>query len=133
MDPALRIIPFVRKEEELAKEKSSSGATNYPGKIRRVPDSPVRKQVFDLLSVGLCLLLVRSRLTRLVRKRWNSGGFVVILKNCRNHKKPPPTMQATCLTKPPEAATLFYGGMAIGSSWCHAKLESSLIVFSFVP
>jgi hypothetical protein len=52
-----------------------------------------------------------------VRKGWNSGGLVAMLKNCGNHTKPPATTAAVRLTVALEAATLsFEFWIAVGSS-----------------
>jgi hypothetical protein len=77
--PAVRVCAFVREKEQLVQVEANSGATNYSGEIRGIPDNPVREYVFDLLPVGMCLLLVG--------KLWNSGRLVTVLKNCGNHKK----------------------------------------------
>jgi hypothetical protein len=57
----------------LTEEKASGRTADSTGKIRGIPDNPVGKHGFDLLPVGLCLLLVW--------KVWNS-----FLENCCNHK-----------------------------------------------
>jgi hypothetical protein len=75
------------------------------------------------LSVILRLLLMG--------KPGNSGGFVAVLKNGGNHKKPPATMQAVCLTVALEAATIFMLSRAVSSFSCLVKQAGSLAVLFF--
>jgi hypothetical protein len=109
----------------LVEEKPNSGAANSTGKIRRIANDPVGEHVFDFLPVVLSFLLVRKGCL---------CAFVGMLKNCCNHKKTSSDHASYLLDSGTGGCYAFSGRKTAISSFSGlSKLESSLVVFSFVP